>query len=87
MNEDEPPPVDEREALVDVIAERLAQDKKWGEQNHPNLYWLGILMEEIGELSKDIVEGRDCRSELVQATAVALAWIECIDRNNGAASD
>jgi len=38
-----------RDPLQDVMNERARQDQKWGEQNHPDLYWLGILMEEAGE--------------------------------------
>ena len=70
-------------ALGDVLAEQHAQYERWGEQNHPDLYWLGILMEEVGETSKEIIEHASratIRGELVQVVAVALSWIECIDR-------
>ncbi len=39
-----------------VSEERARQDKKWGEQNHFPPRWLGILIEEVGELSKEINE-------------------------------
>ena len=66
-----------------VLAERQRQDTKWGQQDHNDLYWLGILMEEVGELSKAIIEGNNParNKELVEAMAVCAAWLECIERN------
>jgi hypothetical protein len=65
-----------------VMEERARQDAKWGEQNHKDLYWLGILMEEVGELAKAIIEDKplDGCKELVQVTAVGVAWLDCINR-------
>lgn len=67
--------------LQEVMAERARQDKKWGEQDHPDAYWLGILMEEVGEMAHDMIEGGSVKKELVQVCAVALAWLECLERN------
>lgn len=72
-----------------VYAERERQDIKWGEQNHNDLYWLGILMEEVGELSKEIIENgiggksteKKIRGELIQTVAVAIGWLECLNRH------
>lgn len=72
-----------RDPLIDIMEERYRQDNKWGEQNHGDLYWLGILMEEVGEVAKAIIEGDqqgETKVELIQVTAVALAWLECISR-------
>ena len=72
--------------ISDIMDERANQDAKWGEQNHDDLYWLGILVEEVGELSKNIIEKQTAtvrvkkREELVQVAAVALVWLECLDR-------
>lgn len=68
--------------LQEVMLERAAQDRKWGEQNHPDLYWLGILVEEVGELAQALIEGKGdaARKELVQVTAVGLAWLEALER-------
>lgn len=68
--------------LSEVMLERAAQDRKWGEQNHPDLYWLAILTEEVGELAQALIEGRaaDARRELTQVTAVGLAWLEAMER-------
>lgn len=112
-----------RGALADVIAERAAQDRKWGEQNHrdacPALLdrdggvsaqrladdleipsaararancqaefargqgnWASILVEEVAEAVAAIGEDADLRRELVQVSAVSLAWIEAIDRRS-----
>ena len=74
-----------QESILHAIrAERERQDAKFGEQNHPMVYWLGILMEEVGEVAKDIIENRpthEVEIEIVQVAAVAVALIECIQRN------
>lgn len=73
--------------LGEVHDERLRQDVKWGEQNHQPCDYLAILTEEVGEAAKECVEMRfngklfgGLRAELVQVAAVAVAFIECIDR-------
>jgi NTP pyrophosphatase (non-canonical NTP hydrolase) len=75
--------------LNDVFDERDRQDNKWGEQNHPDEWWLPILVEEIGELSEAMLDAHfgmspdkptDVRKELVEAIAVGIAWLECMDR-------
>ena len=68
--------------LLAVSAERIRQDKKWGEQNHSDLYWLGILMEEVGEVAKALIENKpdEAQNELVQVAAVAVSWLECKKR-------
>lgn len=81
-------------ALVDVLLERKRQDAKWGVQSHGLMAWNLILGEERGEFEQALLEGvvfdngrRDefspslIRHELVQVCAVALAAIECIDRD------
>lgn len=69
-------------ALSNVLYERKCQDEKWGEQNHVPLKWLAILLEEIGEASKDLLENEliKYRDEMVQVAAVALAAVESFDR-------
>ena len=80
-----------------VRKERIRQDAKWGEQNHAPMEWLPILMEEVGEASKEALElyfmidtpGGNAervaryRNEMVQVAAVAISMIECLDRNDG----
>jgi hypothetical protein len=102
------------EVLDEVLSERQAQNRKWGEQNHPDGTgpgvkwmsangsdaadltvqlrgrcqrrfaagdgtWLDILLEELAEaLAED--EPEKLRTELVQVAAVAVAWVEAIDR-------
>ncbi len=82
-----------KEILQEIKSERYKQDKKWGEQNHDQFKWLAILMEEIGEASKEL---NDClippnknntnllinyRKEMIQVGAVVVAMIESFDRN------
>jgi len=72
-----------RDPLQDIMEERARQDRKWGEQNHHDLYWLGILTEEVGEAAKSIIENaqQNAETELVQCAAVLVAWLECRRRN------
>jgi len=66
-----------------VANERTYQDTKWGEQNHEPTWWLAILVEEVGELAKAILETeqgledtKSVEAELVQIAAVAKAMWE-----------
>jgi len=75
-----------------VAKERQSQDKKWGEQNHHPMEWLAILGEEVGEANKAALEAHfagydrtgnldNYREELIQGAAVAVAMVECLDRD------
>ncbi len=76
-------------ALESVLVERAKQDDKWGEQNHNPYIYLAILLEEVGELSQAILQTQfggdsggfdNIRKEAVHTAAVALALLECLDR-------
>ncbi len=76
-------------AVRDIMHERVKQDAKWGEQNHDPYTYLTILMEEIGEYAQACLQTQfgggnggemHMREEAVQVAAVALAIIECLDR-------
>jgi len=85
------------DAARSLLEERDRQDAKWGVQDHAPEWWLAILMEEVGELAQAVLEthfdngptmehvrGTDnIRKEAVQCAAVAMAFIECIDRGPG----
>lgn len=74
----------------DITAERARQDEKWGVQAHDYGVWKAILGEELGEadteflqlhfLDKKKANHKNFRHELVQVAAVAVAMIECGDR-------
>ena len=69
------------EVLEEVMEERNRQDELWGEQNHDDGIWLAILVEEVGEVANDINErSKKLREELIQVAAVAVSWVESIDR-------
>jgi len=104
-----------RDVLEEVLNERMRQEEKWGEQNHPDGTGPGVeldnrhglYMDELanvhknntdlaakyGDLTyKDIFleevfealaeeDKEKLREELVQTAAVAVAWIEKIDRD------
>lgn len=67
----------------DILRERVRQDKKWGVQNHAPGDWFPILMEEVGEAARAHLDGNydNYLEELVQVAAVAVAMIECYNRN------
>lgn len=75
--------------VVDIMTERCVQNAKWGEQNHNPAIWLAILTEEVGEVAQEVLRTKfskkpdifDYRKEMVQVAAVALAAIECFDRD------
>ena len=72
--------------LLDISSERDRQDAKWGgipgvDRRDDHTY-AAVLGEEFGECCKAWLE-RDTdslRAELVQTAAVAVAWIEELDR-------
>jgi len=77
-----------------VGEERRRQNAKWGFQNHNALRWLGILMEEVGEASREVEQANygvkdeeewraRLQYELIQVAAVAVAWCEAIRRKEG----
>jgi len=73
-------------AMGDVKDERGRQDAKWGSQRDlPDRTWLAILVEEVGEVAKAMLEHDDegLKKEIVQVAAVAVAMIEAIDARNG----
>lgn len=62
--------------FTEVILEREAQDRRWGEQNHRDSVWLAILTEEVGEAAKAVLEEKNLMEELIQVASVAVAWEE-----------
>jgi len=80
----------QHDILNDVLAERLRQDQKWGEQNHHPLVWSAIEGEEQGEMTQQALrilfggpkekhlEGY--YEEFVQVAAVAIAALESLRR-------
>lgn len=42
--------------LNEIRKERERQDSKWGEQNNKPMEWIPIIMEELGEASKEALE-------------------------------
>ena len=84
-----------------ISNERDRQEQKWGEQNHSDLKWLAILMEEVGEVAQTILQREEknhptksCNKlafklrneELEQVAAVCIAWMEKLARD-GSGSD
>ncbi len=71
-----------------IKIERVRQDKKWGaipSRSHEHMYWLTVLVEEVGEVAKaiwEVVSGRNTltdsliKTELIHCAAVIVAWLE-----------
>lgn len=86
-----------RRALGKISAERRKQEEQWGAARHADDRWLGLLMEAVGEVAKELNDPfpqggyRHClRAELVQVAAVCCAWLECLyaqDDEEGRAAD
>jgi len=74
--------MDTQRVLEAIQKERTKQIGKWGDQKHSHGKWLLILQEELGEVSKVILEEVGFENnphlveEMVQAAAVIVAWIE-----------
>lgn len=76
----------------DLIDERRAQDRKFGEQNHLPFVFITILAEELGEAAQAVLKAlyeepdkceewfANYRTELLQLAAVAVQAIEAFDR-------
>jgi len=83
-------------ALLIVDNERDRQDEQWGEQNHAQQAWVGILGEEFGEYCQAVNETylnnadkhheggqENIMKELTHIAAVAVQIMECLMRNKG----
>ena len=70
-----------------IAAQRARNHVKWGArsiENRPSDYpgWLSTLGEEYGEVCRAIQDSNleNLRAELIDVAAVALMWIDSIDR-------
>ena len=62
--------------LEDIAEERRSQNRKWGKQRHGFAVWLTILAEEVGELSKEILNHRWWKREAMEEYAQCRAGRE-----------
>lgn len=79
--------------LSDILAERERQETEWGQQDHPDEWYLPIMLEELGETAKAMLEQHfvyaeavgyewRIRKELVETVAVGIAWLEAMERRD-----
>lgn len=71
------------ELFNDILVERQRQIHMYGEQHHDFHGWMRILKREMEELEEghELGEGmRPLYPEVVQIAAVALAWMEHLQR-------
>lgn len=79
-----------RQAIINMIlSERGRQDSKFGVQNLTPEVWLVVLVEKLGAVAQEVLNMRrvnpdytNYRTELIQVAAVAVAAIECLDREH-----
>ena len=67
-----------KKGFQDLISmEREYQLKQWGDQKHSDEKWLAILLEEVGEVAKAILEEDDVEllKEMCQVGAVLESWV------------
>ena len=62
--------------VVEIAGERKRQDGKFGVETMSDERWLAVLVEEVGEVARAILEGDGLDEELVQVAAVCVAWRE-----------
>ena len=69
--------------VAEVLGETGRQIDQWGVQSHPAEHWLGILMEEVGEVARACIELDEdaMRKELIQVAAICMSWLDNIDRD------
>lgn len=84
-----------KDALADIINERWRQfnlinskPDRWdcADPEVSSDRKLAILVEEVGEVAKAMIEGErpeDLRTELIHVAAVAVAWSEALPRDDG----
>ena len=73
--------------FAEVNIEIDRQNALWGVQNYTPEFWLSILMEEVGEVAKEINDGlsvnnSNYRTELVQVMSVVAQMIAHYDRTS-----
>ena len=58
-----------------VNSEYCEQNHEYDKQ-HDDHFWLGLVMEELGEAAQNINKGEPALNELVQVVALIESWIE-----------
>jgi NTP pyrophosphatase (non-canonical NTP hydrolase) len=74
--------------IREQIFEEINQERSFQNEKHPHFPMdngarLAILVEEVGEVAKDIQEKnrKNLRLELIQVAAVAVRWIEALNND------
>ena len=65
-----------------IKLERERQDRlfpEWQLEHKPNEIWCNLAMEELGKIAKNINEEESPIVEMIQLTALMLAWLEVFE--------
>lgn len=69
-----------RTSSVELLRNEMRRQRdKRGLQAHDNPYWATILMEEVGEVAKAVLDQSppgDLHDELIQVAAVCISWLQ-----------
>jgi len=74
--------------IIKIVTERNRQDAKWGRYaglwDDSDQLKLTVVMEEIGEIAKAILEDDSINlyEEIIQSMAVLMAWAEVIEHGD-----
>lgn len=68
--------MDRKEIFRLIEEERLRQEIIHPFKHESELYFLAVLMEEVGEVSKALQEGTNVVEELIQVASVCTRWLE-----------
>lgn len=65
-----------------ILPEHQAKEVCDRRKEASSLSWVDILIEEVAEVVAAAFQGSDLqvREELIQVAAVAMSWVECLDR-------
>lgn len=74
--------------ILRVLNERRRQDEKWGGAEHDDMHsryeWENVLCRIVEEAIRNPVTDEDVVEALVEVAAVAVAWLEAIERRKAA---
>lgn len=69
----------QRREFRELVNREYAEQNHEFDSQHAHHYWLGLVMEELGEVSECLNKGKTPLLELVQVATLIESWIENID--------
>ena len=66
----------ERKDFRDLVNAEYAKQNHEYDAQHDDHYWLGLVMEELGEAAENCNQGKSPIEELVQLATLIESWVE-----------